>query len=110
MNDLQRFLATMRFEPKDRGMICDFGFWDETLPMWHAQGLPAEIDAEIDRLAPLVEEGGLIPFCDHRVAPDVPYAHYLHYLRRARAVWGKNTELRPFQPDLEAQEAGKNPC
>lgn len=62
---------------------------------------PDAIDAEIERLAPLVEEGGFIPFCDHRVPPDVPYTHYLHYLRRVREVWGKNTNLKPFHPDLE---------
>jgi uroporphyrinogen decarboxylase len=57
---------------------------------------PAKIDAEVDRLGPLVAEGGFIPFCDHRVPPDVPLAHYLHYLRRAREVWGKGVNLRPM--------------
>jgi uroporphyrinogen decarboxylase len=32
-----------------------------------AQG-PAAIDAEIDRLAAAICEGGFIPFCDHRGA------------------------------------------
>ncbi|KKL74701.1 hypothetical protein LCGC14_2062270, partial [marine sediment metagenome] len=35
------------------------------------------IAAEIDRLAPLVEQGGFIPLCDHRVPPDVSFADYL---------------------------------
>jgi hypothetical protein len=56
---------------------------------------PAAIEAEIYRLKPLVEEGGFIPHCDHLVPPDVPYAHYLHYLRLARHVWGRDTNLRP---------------
>lgn len=49
---------------------------------------PDAIAAEVRRLAPLVEEGGYIPFCDHRVPPDVPLANYLHYVRQARAAWG----------------------
>ena len=60
------------------------------------RGSKAGISAEIDRLAPVVEEGGYIPFCDHRVPPDVPLANYLHYLERARAVWGRNTNLKPM--------------
>jgi hypothetical protein len=54
---------------------------------------PAAIEAEIYRLRPLVEEGGFIPHCDHLVPPDVPYAHYLHYLRLARQVWGRDINL-----------------
>ena len=54
---------------------------------------PAAIDAEIERLTPLVEEGGYIPFCDHRVPPDVPLAHYIHYCDRVRAVWGRGVNL-----------------
>ena len=48
---------------------------------------PEAIDAEVERLAPLVAEQGFIPFCDHRVPPDVSLADYLHYLERARTVW-----------------------
>jgi uroporphyrinogen decarboxylase len=58
------------------------------------------IDAEVARLKPLVEEGGYIPFCDHRVPPNVPYEHYLHYCRTVRRVWGRNTNL----PPMEAEE------
>ena len=36
---------------------------------------PDEIEAEVKRLTPLVEQGGFIPFCDHRVPPDVPMEH-----------------------------------
>ncbi|MCC7146244.1 MAG: hypothetical protein IT443_07335 [Phycisphaeraceae bacterium] len=61
---------------------------------------PAAIDREIQRLTPLVEEGGYIPLADHRVPPDVPLAHYVHYLKSARRVWGKNTNLRPMHPSI----------
>jgi len=52
-----------------------------------------EITAEIHRLAPLVEEGGFIGFCDHRVPPDVPLENYLHYCHVVREVWGKGVNL-----------------
>ncbi len=61
---------------------------------------PAEIDGEIRRLAPLVEEGGYIPLCDHRVPPDVSLANHLHYLATARRVWGQDINLRPLHRDL----------
>ena len=57
---------------------------------------PTAIGLEVDRLTPLVEEGGFIPFCDHRVPPDVPLHHYLHYLHAARARWGQGVNLKPM--------------
>ena len=56
----------------------------------------SEIVAEIHRLAPLVEEGGFIPFADHRVPPDVPLENYVFYCETARQVWGKNINLEPM--------------
>jgi Uroporphyrinogen decarboxylase (URO-D) len=53
------------------------------------------IEHEILRLAPLVEEGGYIGFCDHRVPPDVPYQNYLFYLEKVREIWGKGINLKP---------------
>lgn len=55
------------------------------------------ITDEIHRLTPLVDEGGYIPFADHRVPPDVPYANYLHYIETARHVWCRDKNLRPVQ-------------
>jgi uroporphyrinogen decarboxylase len=54
------------------------------------------IEREVLRLAPLVEEGGFIGFCDHRVPPDVPYQNYLFYLEKVREIWGKGLDLKPF--------------
>ena len=70
---------------------------------------PDAIAAEIDRLAPLVEEGGFIPFCDHRVPPDVSLTNYLFYLDRAKAVWGRGLDnLRPTgRPDPSAPRFGQ---
>lgn len=56
----------------------------------------AQITAEVRRLAPLVEEGGYIGFCDHRVPPDVPLENYYHYLEQVRTIWGHGVNLRPM--------------
>lgn len=58
----------------------------------------AQIEREVERLAPLVEEGGFIPTPDHRVPPDVPLGNYLHYLKTARRIWGRSA------PDLKPAE------
>jgi len=46
-----------------------------------------EIEAEIARLKPLVEEGGYVPHIDHRCPADVPLENYKHYLRLKREVF-----------------------
>jgi len=59
-------------------------------------GRKCDITAEVERLAPLVEEGGFIPFCDHLVPPDVPLSNYIHYVNEAKRVWGKGLDnLQP---------------
>lgn len=55
-----------------------------------------EIEREVYRLAPLVEEGGYIGFCDHRVPPDVPLENYMYYLETVRRVWGRGVNLKPM--------------
>ncbi|HRJ44586.1 MAG: hypothetical protein KJZ86_06455 [Caldilineaceae bacterium] len=54
------------------------------------------IEREIYRLLPLVEEGGYVGFCDHRVPPDVPLDNYLFYLDTVREVWGLGIDLKPM--------------
>jgi uroporphyrinogen decarboxylase len=46
----------------------------------------AAIDAEMARLAPVVEQGGFIPLVDHGVPDDVPYENYLYYLAQRKGV------------------------
>ena len=60
-----------------------------------------DIRKETLRLAPLVEEGGFIGFCDHRVPPDVPLKNYLYYLECIREVWGKSENLEPMLFSLD---------
>lgn len=45
------------------------------------------IDHEIERLRPLVEEGGFVPGVDHRVPASVPLDLYKYYLDRKREVF-----------------------
>lgn len=49
----------------------------------------AAIDAEIERIRPLFEQGGVIPHLDHLVPPDISYADYLYYLEKKRKMIGK---------------------
>lgn len=67
-------------------------------------GSKEDIRAEVLRLTPLVEEGGYIGFCDHRVPPDVPFENYLYYLHLARIHWGKGINLKPAAWTLPTQE------
>jgi uroporphyrinogen decarboxylase len=47
-----------------------------------------ELVRELERLAPVVEEGGFIPFCDHYVPADVTYEKFLFYLEKKREIFG----------------------
>jgi uroporphyrinogen decarboxylase len=47
-----------------------------------------EIAAYMKTLAPLVERGGYIPFCDHRCPPDVTPENYLFYLDLKEKMFG----------------------
>jgi uroporphyrinogen decarboxylase len=63
-------------------------------------GSKSAIPTEVRRLAPLVEEGGYIGFCDHLVPPDVPLENYMLYIETVRREWGKGIDLRPLgQPE-----------
>lgn len=46
------------------------------------------IDAEVERLKPLVELGGYIPCPDHRIPPNVPLDNMRYYVEKMRAAFG----------------------
>ena len=48
----------------------------------------AAVDAEIERIRPLVELGGYLPCLDHRIAPDAEWDLVRYYCDRMRAVFG----------------------
>ncbi len=47
------------------------------------------IDDELERIKPLLEQGGYIPHLDHLVPPDVPLKHYQEYLEKKRRLIGR---------------------
>jgi uroporphyrinogen decarboxylase len=47
---------------------------------------PAAIDAELERVRPLIAEGGYIPHTDHSIPPDVSYANFRYYTGRIGQV------------------------
>jgi uroporphyrinogen decarboxylase len=47
---------------------------------------PERIDAEVERLAPLMEAGGFLPALDDMASPDMPFAHYRHLIERLQAI------------------------
>ncbi len=49
---------------------------------------PDKIKAYMESLAPYVERGGFIPFCDHRCPPDVSPSNYLYYLDLKEEMFG----------------------
>lgn len=45
---------------------------------------PAAIDCEVNRIAPLIRDGGYIPMLDHLATPDTPYRNYCYFLEQLR--------------------------
>jgi hypothetical protein len=82
----------------------EVGTWDASIAPWRAQygrdlrgvgGMDkrvfsrdyAAVDAEIERLQPLVALGGYIPCPDHRIAPDAKWENVQYYCERIRKVF-----------------------
>src|SRR5512136_2261727 len=66
MNDRERFLATMNYQPRDRCPWGEMGFWPETFDVWRKQGMPADAYVNtffgFDRLREIVPyHSGLVP-------------------------------------------------
>ena len=47
------------------------------------------IDRELERIKPLLEQGGFVPHLDHLVPPDISYKNYMEYLEKKRKLIGK---------------------
>ena len=47
---------------------------------------PKAIDAELARVAPLVEDGGYVPGPDHSFPPDVSFGNYCYYMEKLREI------------------------
>ena len=51
MNTRERFKKVLHWEKPDRVPDMEFGYWDETIQLWHSQGLPDEVNTneEVER-------------------------------------------------------------
>ena len=47
------------------------------------------IDRELDRIAPLLEQGGFVPHLDHLVPPDIALDDYMYYREQKKKLIGK---------------------
>lgn len=101
MNNRERFLRTMRFEPVDRVPNFEFNLWEQTLDRWLDEGLPpGAIPTRsimwgceylgIDRRAPVVVKLSMIPPFDEEIIEETErhriYRHPEGRLRKALRV------------------------
>ena len=49
---------------------------------------PNEIEKEILRIKPVLDDGGFIPHIDHRVPADVSLENYRFYLKFKKEIFG----------------------
>jgi uroporphyrinogen decarboxylase len=62
--------------------------WGKELRLWggydkRALAIGREaIDVEMQRLRPLMLEGGFIPHTDHTCPPDISFENYCYYMQR----------------------------
>jgi len=47
---------------------------------------PEAIDRELERLLPIIAEGGFLPAPDDCIPPEVPFATFRHYVEAVRAI------------------------
>jgi uroporphyrinogen decarboxylase len=47
---------------------------------------PEAIDREIERLLPLIREGGFLPGLDDMASPDMPFAHYRYLIEKLYSI------------------------
>lgn len=134
MNARERFYAVMHFEAVDHVPDREFGYWDDTLRRWHAEGLPAWV-TDNDKAdvcfgfeaRPMVPvQLGLLPGFEpsvveqtdtYRVQMDATgvksmvytdgtssIPHYLAFPLRDRETWE-----RDFRPRLDSASEGRLP-
>jgi uroporphyrinogen decarboxylase len=47
---------------------------------------PEAIDKELERIKPLIDDGGYIPMLDHSATPDTPYENYCYFLEHLKKI------------------------
>jgi uroporphyrinogen decarboxylase len=64
-----------------RGLKMSGGIPHKCLPLG-----PEAIDREIEKLMPLIQEGGFIPALDDMVSPEVSWENYKYYIDRLKSI------------------------
>ena len=81
MNTRQRFREVLHWGRPDRIPNMDFGYWDETIRLWHQQGLPSRVKTQVDlerylglegveRFYTLPVDNGLYPAFERKILED----------------------------------------
>ncbi|UCC67094.1 MAG: hypothetical protein JSV79_08065 [Armatimonadota bacterium] len=134
MTHRERWLRTMRFEAVDHVPDEEFGYWDNTLTLWHEEGLPREIDSNeradvyfgfapraqvpVDQgPAPGFEQRVLEERGDHVLIQDEHGAtcevhksgqdsipHFVDFMLKGREEWE-----REFKPRLNPEDPERRP-
>ena len=50
---------------------------------------PEAIDREMDKVRRTVAVGGYVPFFDHGLPHDVPWEHFLYFVKRLKEATGR---------------------
>ena len=81
MTTRERFNRVMHWQKPDRIPDMDFGYWGETLAVWHQQGLPEAVDDNVkaekyfglegaDSIPSLPVHNGMMPGFEYKVLDD----------------------------------------
>ncbi len=135
MTHRERWVRVMHFEPVDHVPDEEFGWWENTLTVWHEQGLPKEIDTlpKGDLYFGFVGRGGvpvhqgLLPGFERRVLEERgdrtlirdehgatceihksgqdSIPHFIDFLLKGREEWE-----REFKPRLDPDDPRRRPA
>ena len=47
---------------------------------------PEAIDREVEKLIPLIQDGGFIPALDDMVSPEIPLENYIYYVNKLKSI------------------------
>jgi len=116
MNDLERFLACMNYEPVDRCPWWELWYWRETLERWQDEGMPADVHLEqhfgVDRRDNVGVNLGLVPRFREETIEDTPeyriYRDVSGVIRQEFKEKGDTSMPRWLRFPLETHEDWEN--
>lgn len=109
MNLRERFLAVMDFEPVDRTLLWEWGYWGGTIERWYTEGLP-----RVHGLREPVTFGGTVAgpgaawgsgVLNVQPAPDV--SDYCHLDQPRQTIPLENFIYPPFEERVIAEEGDR---